>query len=84
MADEEVAQLFNTLDPFPFKERDLDSDVEEYIVGWARELPREDQDTLWSAAALYARRAAGRDVVYRELGGSPFASGRRPLYTRPT
>ncbi len=38
---EEVAQLFNTLDPFPFKERDLDSDAEEYIVGWARELPRE-------------------------------------------
>ena len=38
---EEIAQLFNTLDPFPFKERDLDSDAEEYIVGWARELPRE-------------------------------------------
>ena len=33
-----VAQLFNTLDPFPFAERDLDSDAEEYIVGWAREL----------------------------------------------
>ena len=38
---EEISQLFNTLDPFPFKERDMDSDAEEYIVGWARELPRD-------------------------------------------
>ena len=38
---EEISQLFNTLDPFPFKERDLDSDAEEYIVGWARELSRD-------------------------------------------
>jgi hypothetical protein len=37
---EEIAQLFDTLDPFPFRERDLDKDAEEYIVGWARELPR--------------------------------------------
>ena len=32
-------QLFNSLDPFPFRERDLDKSAEEYIVGWARELP---------------------------------------------
>ncbi len=37
---EEIAQLFDTLDPFPFRERDLDKDAEEYIVGWAREFPR--------------------------------------------
>jgi hypothetical protein len=37
---DEVSQLFNTLDPFPFHERDLDSDAEEYIVGWAREMAR--------------------------------------------
>jgi hypothetical protein len=37
---DEVAQLFNTLDPFPFRERDLDRSAEEFIVGWARELPR--------------------------------------------
>ncbi|WP_284417695.1 MULTISPECIES: hypothetical protein [unclassified Bradyrhizobium] len=34
-----VVQLFHTLDPFPFRERDLDKEVEEFIVGWARELP---------------------------------------------
>ena len=35
----ELAQLFHTLDPFPFREKDLDREAEEYIVGWARELP---------------------------------------------
>lgn len=34
-----VAQLFNSLDPSPFRERDLDRSAEEHIVGWARELP---------------------------------------------
>ena len=34
----EIAQLFHTLDPFPFRERDLDAEVEDYIVEWAREL----------------------------------------------
>jgi len=34
-----LAQLFHTLDPFPFREKDLDQDAEEYIVSWARELP---------------------------------------------
>jgi hypothetical protein len=33
-----VAQLFHTLDPFPFRERDLDKEAEEFIVCWAREL----------------------------------------------
>jgi len=32
-------QLFNSLDPAPFHERDLDDDAEEYIVAWVRELP---------------------------------------------
>jgi len=36
---EKITQLFHSLDPFPFRQRDLDSDVEEFIVGWARELP---------------------------------------------
>jgi len=36
---DDVGQLFDTLDPFPFREKDLDRDAEEYIVGWARELP---------------------------------------------
>lgn len=34
-----ISQLFNSLDPSPFRSRDLDADAEEHIVGWARELP---------------------------------------------
>jgi hypothetical protein len=35
----ELAQLFNSMDPSPFLDRDLDHDAEEYIVSWAREYP---------------------------------------------
>lgn len=35
-----IGQLFESFDPMPFRERDLDRNAEEYIVGWARELPR--------------------------------------------
>jgi hypothetical protein len=35
----DVDQLFNTIDPSPFLDRDLDRDAEEYIVSSARELP---------------------------------------------
>jgi hypothetical protein len=35
----ELAQLFNSMDPSPFIDRDLDADAEEFIVSWARELP---------------------------------------------
>jgi hypothetical protein len=35
---ENISQLFHTLDPFPFREKDLDKDVEEFIVSWAREM----------------------------------------------
>jgi len=37
----DLSQLFDTLDPFPFPERDLDKEAEEFIVGWARELPHD-------------------------------------------
>lgn len=33
-------QLFNSMDPSPFHERDLDHDAESFIVGWAREVPK--------------------------------------------
>jgi len=42
----EVFQLFNSLDPSPFPERDLDDNAAEYIVGWARELPIHDKLTI--------------------------------------
>jgi hypothetical protein len=35
----DVNQLFNTIDPSPFLEKDLDHDAEEFIVSWTREFP---------------------------------------------
>lgn len=37
---EEVSQLFNSMDPSPFHERDLDREAEQFIVSWAQEFPR--------------------------------------------
>jgi hypothetical protein len=34
----DLRQLFNSMDPSPFLERDLDRDAEDFIVDWAREL----------------------------------------------
>jgi len=36
-----LAQLFNSLDPSPFLERDLDREAEDYIVGSAEEMSRQ-------------------------------------------
>ena len=36
----ELKQLFNAIDPSPFRDKDLDPKAEEFIVGWAKELPR--------------------------------------------
>lgn len=37
---ENIALLFDPLDPFPTPSRDLSKTAEEFIVEWARELPR--------------------------------------------
>ena len=34
----DVKQLFHSLDPTPFRERDLDPSAEQFIAGWASEL----------------------------------------------
>ena len=35
-----LARLFNSLDPTPFRERDLDREAENFIVEWAQEAPQ--------------------------------------------
>ena len=37
----DLDQLFNSMDPSPFIEKDLDDKAEEFIIGWALEFPRE-------------------------------------------
>jgi hypothetical protein len=88
-----VAQLFDTLDPFPFRERDLDREVETYIVGWARELstsqaikivvhfPETEAQTRAARelAAAFGRYFSDRaDVLQRDLN-ELFRIGRRSL-----
>ena len=34
-------QMFNSMDPAPFRQRDLDLKAAEYIVDWAREAPKD-------------------------------------------
>ena len=35
----EIHQLFNSMDPSPFHDRDLDSEAEAFILSWAQEFP---------------------------------------------
>jgi len=42
----DINQLFNTIDPSPFHEKDLDHDAEEFIVSWTREFPLKEPVVL--------------------------------------
>jgi hypothetical protein len=42
----ELKQLFDAIDPSPFRDRDLDPKAEEFIVGWAKDLPRDSSLAL--------------------------------------
>jgi hypothetical protein len=75
-------QLFNSMDPAPFRERDLDPEVVSYIVEWAEELPPSaelamvvtlDQETVSSQDVGLLREALVEDFKRRA------ASARRRL-----
>jgi hypothetical protein len=51
----ELRQLFNSIDPSPFRSRDLDPKAEEFIVGWAKDFGR----TQTLALEVSIDRAAG-------------------------
>jgi hypothetical protein len=36
----DVSRLFNAIDPSPFRDKDIDPAAEQFIVSWAKELPR--------------------------------------------
>ena len=42
----DLGQLFNTMDPSPFHDKDLDQDAEEYIESWAQEFPVKERVML--------------------------------------
>jgi len=78
----ELKQLFNAMDPSPFREKDLDPNAEQFIVGWAREVPRD----VHLALLVYLDRPAGvpeepailRDAI-REYFGHRAETSRRQL-----
>ncbi len=37
-----ISALFNSLDPSPFRDKDLDAEAEAFIVSWAQEYPVEE------------------------------------------
>ena len=51
----ELRQLFNAIDPSPFRERDLDPAAEDFIVSWGRGLPTDAPLGL----VVHVDRAAG-------------------------
>lgn len=70
----ELDQLFDPFDPFPIPTRDLARSAEDFIVGWARELPRDvtlriivhlSQTGAGSSAAAGLSEALKRHFTYR-------------------
>ena len=59
-----INQLFHSMDPSPFREKDLDLNAEEFIVSWARELS--DKDKFQLKIHLADMSASSRDS--REIG----------------
>ncbi len=54
----DVSQLFNSMDPSPFIEKDLDDDAEEFIVSWAQEFSLDDAIRL----RIYLEQWPGEDA----------------------
>ncbi len=75
----ELSQLFNSMDPSPFVDRDLDRDAEEFILGWAQELPagREFELVIFLETLPPPDRAAGtEDAVRRYFASRAEMKGR--------
>ena len=77
----ELQQVFNSFDPSPFRERDLNVAAADYIVDWAKETPLERPLTL----RVHLERSTGTQeleilsVAVREYFTSRSASTRRRL-----
>src|SRR3984893_11585354 len=76
----ELKQLFNAIDPSPFRDKDLDPKAEEF-VGWAKELPRDATLALVvdldREAGLPDEAAVLRDAIHEFFSQRAQAYGRR-------
>ena len=79
-------QLFNTIDPSPFHERDLSREADEFIVGWARDLPHESALALRVWIDHPAAEPGAADIIrnairrYYELRATETRRGLRRLF----
>jgi hypothetical protein len=68
----ELKQLFNSIDPSPFRNKDLDPKAEEFIVGWAKDLPHDKLLALVvdldRQAGLPDEAAVLRDAIHEFFG----------------
>lgn len=84
----ELRQIFNAMDPAPFRERDLDRNAEAYILDWANEVdaraPLALDVTLTREAASPEAGATLRDAVHAFFGERAVAKRReiRRLFRR--
>jgi len=62
-----IEQLFNSMDPSPFHEKDLDHDAEEFIVSWAKEYPRRDPLTLIVHVNQTGDAAAAQELIEKAV-----------------
>jgi hypothetical protein len=77
-----LAQLFNSIDPAPFHEKDLDPEAEDYIVGAAEELSPKVPIKIvlhLPAKELSAAEAAGMETAIRNYFAYRRANARRDL-----
>lgn len=63
----ELSQLFNSMDPSPFHEKDLDDDAEEFIVSWAQEYPVRDPIILLISLRQYPRNTDPQQLVEKAV-----------------
>jgi hypothetical protein len=89
----DTRQMFNSMDPAPFRQRDLDPKAAEYIVDWAREAPKDQPLSLVVHLGQQAARGddgsmlrgavndyfLGRAVVTRKRLRQLFRTGRISL-----
>jgi hypothetical protein len=77
----ELRRLFNSIDPAPFRERDLDPAVEEFIVDWSREAPTNSPLALLVRLDHPANSAADagvvRDAIHQFFAQRAIATRRR-------
>jgi hypothetical protein len=77
----ELKELFNAIDPSPFRDRDLDPSAEEFVVSWARDTHRDAPLAL----LVHADRPAGPaeeldvlgDAIRKYFGRRAHASTQR-------